>query len=49
MLEVAIKAAHRRTQQTYRAERLQRELAEDGIRVGRLISIMGRITIDKAR
>jgi putative transposase len=33
-LEVAIKAAHRRTRQTYGAERLQRELAEDGIRVG---------------
>ena len=34
LLEVAIKAAHRRTRQTYGAERLQRELAEDGIRVG---------------
>ena len=33
-LEVAIKAAHERTRQTYGAERLQRELAEDGIRVG---------------
>ena len=33
-LEVVIKAAHRRTRQTYGAERLQRELAEDGIRVG---------------
>jgi len=33
-LEVAIKAAHRRTRQTYGAERLQRELAEEGIRVG---------------
>jgi len=33
-LEVAIKAAHRRARQTYGAERLQRELAEDGIRVG---------------
>jgi len=33
-LEVAIKAAHRRTRQTYGVERLQRELAEDGIRVG---------------
>jgi putative transposase len=33
-LEVAIKAAHRRTRQTYGAERLQHELAEDGIRVG---------------
>ncbi len=33
-LEVAIKAAHRRARQTYGAERLQPELAEDGIRVG---------------
>ena len=33
-MEVVIKAAHRRTRQTYGAERLQRELAEDGIRVG---------------
>jgi len=33
-LEVAIKAAHRRTRQTYGAERLQRELAEHGISVG---------------
>lgn len=33
-LEVAIKAAHRRTRQTYGAERLQHELAEEGIRVG---------------
>jgi transposase InsO family protein len=33
-LEVEIKAAHRRTRQTYGAERLQCELAEDGIRVG---------------
>jgi len=33
-LEVAIKAVHRRTRQTYGAERLQRELAECGIRVG---------------
>lgn len=33
-LEVAIKAAHRRTRQTYGAERLQRELDEEGIRVG---------------
>ncbi len=33
-LEIAIKAIHRRTRQTYRAERLQRELAEDGISVG---------------
>ena len=33
-LEIAIKAAHSRTRQTYGAERLQHELAEDGIRVG---------------
>jgi len=33
-LEVAIRAAHRRTRQTYGAERLQRELAEEGMRVG---------------
>lgn len=33
-LEVAIKAAHRRTRQTYGAERLQPELAEEGIIVG---------------
>jgi len=33
-LEVAIKAAYRRTRQTYGAERLQRELAEGGIKVG---------------
>jgi transposase InsO family protein len=33
-LEVEIKAAHRRTRQTYGAERLQHELAEHGIRVG---------------
>jgi len=33
-LEVEIKAAHRRTRQTYGAERLQRELAEHGVRVG---------------
>jgi len=33
-LEVAIKAAHRRTRQTYGVERLQRELVKDGIRVG---------------
>jgi transposase InsO family protein len=33
-LEVAIKAAHRRTRQIYGAERLQRELARDGISVG---------------
>ena len=31
---MAIRAAHRRTRQTYGAERLQHELAEDGIRVG---------------
>jgi transposase InsO family protein len=33
-LEVAIKAAHRRTRQTYGSERLQCELSEEGIRVG---------------
>jgi len=33
-LELAIKAAHRRTRRTYGAERMQRELAEDGIIVG---------------
>ena len=33
-LEVEIKAAHRRTRQTYGAERLQHDLAEHGIRVG---------------
>ena len=33
-LEVAIKAAHRQTRQTYGAERLQCELAEEGIKVG---------------
>jgi len=33
-LEVEIKAAHRRTRQTYGAERLQHELAEYGVRVG---------------
>lgn len=33
-LEVAIKAAHRRTPQTYGAERLRRELVKDGISVG---------------
>jgi len=33
-LEIAIKAAHRRTRQTYGAERLQHEIAEDGIREG---------------
>ena len=33
-LEVAIRAAHRRTRRTYGAERLQHELAEEGIRVG---------------
>ncbi|MFC1958581.1 IS3 family transposase, partial [Chloroflexota bacterium] len=30
-LEVEIKAAHRRTRQTYGAERMQHELAEHGI------------------
>jgi transposase InsO family protein len=33
-LEVAIKAVHRRTRKTYSAERLQHELADDGIRAG---------------
>jgi len=33
-LELEIKAAHRRTRQTYGAERLQHELAEHGVRVG---------------
>jgi len=33
-LELEIKAAHRRTRQTYGAERLQHELAEYGVRVG---------------
>jgi putative transposase len=33
-LEVEIKAAHRRTRQTYGPERLQRDLAEHGIRAG---------------
>lgn len=33
-LEVEIKAAHRRTRQTYGAERLRHELAEHGVRVG---------------
>ncbi len=33
-LEVEIKAAHKRTRQTYGAERLQRDLAEHGIQVG---------------
>jgi putative transposase len=33
-LELEIKAAHRRTRQTYGAERLQQELAEHGVRVG---------------
>jgi putative transposase len=33
-LEVEIKAAHKRTRQTYGPERLQHELAEHGIRVG---------------
>jgi putative transposase len=33
-LEVEIKAAYRRTRQTYGAERLQHELAEHGVRVG---------------
>ena len=33
-LEVEIKAAHKRTRQTYGAQRLQHELAEHGVRVG---------------
>jgi len=33
-MEVEIKAAHRRTRQTYGAKRLQHELAEHGVRVG---------------
>ena len=33
-LEVEIRAAHKRTRQTYGAERLQHELAEHGVRVG---------------
>jgi len=33
-LEVEIKAAHKRTRQTYGGERLQQDLAEHGIRVG---------------
>lgn len=33
-LELEIKAAHRRTRQTYGAERLQHELAEHGVMVG---------------
>jgi putative transposase len=33
-LEVEIRAAHKRTRQTYGAERLQRDLAEHGIQVG---------------
>jgi len=33
-LELEVKAAHRRTRQTYGAERLQHELAEHGVRVG---------------
>ena len=33
-LELEIKAAHRRTRQTYGAERLQHEMAEHGVRVG---------------
>jgi putative transposase len=33
-LELEIKAAHRRTRQTYGAERLQHELAAHGVRVG---------------
>ena len=33
-LELEIKAAHKRTRQTYGPERLQRDLAEHGVRVG---------------
>jgi transposase InsO family protein len=33
-LELEIKAAHRRTRQTYGPERLQHDLAENGVRVG---------------
>jgi len=33
-LEIEIKAAHRRTRQTYGAERMQYDLAEHGVRVG---------------
>jgi hypothetical protein len=33
-LELEIKAAHRRTRQTYGAERMQHELAEHGVSVG---------------
>ena len=33
-LELEIKAAHKRTRQTYGAERLQRDLADHGVRVG---------------
>jgi len=33
-LEVEIRAAHKRTRQTYGAERLQHELAEHGVKVG---------------
>jgi len=33
-LEIEIKAAHKRTRQTYGAERLQHDLAENGIQVG---------------
>ena len=33
-LELEIRAAHKRTRQTYGPERLQRDLAEHGVRVG---------------
>ena len=33
-LELEIRAAHQRTRQTYGPERLQRDLAEHGVRVG---------------
>ena len=44
-LEVEINAAHRRTRQTYGAERLQHELAEHGVRVSicRLKRIRGKL------
>ncbi len=44
-LEVEIRAAHKRTRQTYGAERLQHDLAEHGIRVGicRIKRIRGKL------
>jgi len=46
-LEVEIRAAHKRTRQTYGAERLQRDLAEHGIQVGicRIKRIRGKLGI----